>query len=222
MSALGHKRTFRHVRPMSALPPESGHSPAALRCPLWARSGHRQPYSITSSARASSAGGTVRPSAVDRCRLARGPAAKEPDHRHCRLLRARRERPRCRAAEKRNELTTPHARPPTPEGHRSDSNRDIGRDQRCPLWARSGLMHCSKQHLYSITSSAREQCPLSAISDNSHRTAYSISSLAKASNVGGIVSPSAFAVFMLITSSNLVACSTGKSAGLAPFSILSM
>jgi hypothetical protein len=36
------------------------------------------------------------------------------------------------------------------------------------------------------------------------------------------VSPSAFAVFMLITSSNLVACSTGKSAGLAPFSILSM
>src|SRR6267154_1786562 len=49
---------------------------------------------------------------------------------------------------------------------------------------------------------------------------YSITSLAKASNVGGIVSPSAFAVFMLITSSNLVACSTGKSAGLAPFSIL--
>jgi hypothetical protein len=41
----------------------------------------------------------------DRCRLARGPAAKEPDHRHCRLLRARRERPRCRAAEKGNKLT---------------------------------------------------------------------------------------------------------------------
>src|SRR4051794_3107921 len=55
-----------------------------------------------------------------------------------------------------------------------------------------------------------------------HTAAYSITSLAKASNVGGIVSPSAFAVFMLITSSNLVACSTGKSAGLAPFSILSM
>jgi hypothetical protein len=51
---------------------------------------------------------------------------------------------------------------------------------------------------------------------------HSITSLAKASNVGGIERPSAFAVFMLITSSNLVACSTGKSAGLAPFSILSM
>jgi len=33
------------------------------------------------------------------------PAAEEPDHRHRRLLRARRERPRCgSAAEKRDEL----------------------------------------------------------------------------------------------------------------------
>ena len=30
--------------------------------------------------------------------------AEEPDHRHRRLLRARRERPRCRAAEQRDEL----------------------------------------------------------------------------------------------------------------------
>ena len=34
-----------------------------------------------------------------------------------------------------------------------------------------------------------------------------------------MVSPSAFAVFMLITSSNFVGCSTGQSAGLAPFRI---
>ena len=37
----------------------------------------------------------------------------------------------------------------------------------------------------------------------------------------GIVSPSALAVFRLITNSNLVGCSTGRSAGLAPFRILS-
>src|SRR5262247_2531636 len=38
---------------------------------------------------------------------------------------------------------------------------------------------------------------------------------------GGMVSLSALAVFMLITSSNLVGCSIGKSAGLAPLRILS-
>jgi hypothetical protein len=35
---------------------------------------------------------------------------QEPYHRHRRLLRARRERPRRRAAEKANELTSPHIR----------------------------------------------------------------------------------------------------------------
>ena len=59
------------------------------------------------------------------------------------------------------------------------------------------LMHHSKQRLYSITSSART------------------------SNEGGTVRPSALAVFMLITSSNLVGCSTGRSEGLVPLSILS-
>jgi hypothetical protein len=37
----------------------------------------------------------------------------------------------------------------------------------------------------------------------------------------GIVSPSAFAVLRLITSSKLVGCSTGRSAGFAPLRILS-
>jgi hypothetical protein len=37
----------------------------------------------------------------------------------------------------------------------------------------------------------------------------------------GIVSPSVWAVFRLTTKSNLVGCSTGKSAGFAPFRILS-
>src|SRR5262245_9405076 len=83
----------------------------------------------------------------------------EPPFTRSRLLRTHRERPCCRAAEQRDELTA--------------------------------------FHLHSITSSART------------------------SSVGGTSRPSAFAVFMLITTTNLVACSTGMSAGLAPLRILS-
>jgi len=50
---------------------------------------------------------------------------------------------------------------------------------------------------------------------------HSMTSSAMASTPGGIVRPSVFAVLRLITNSNLVGCSTGKSAGLVPFSILS-
>src|SRR5207248_1187110 len=67
----------------------------------------------------------------------------------------------------------------------------------CPFRAKNGLMRRNKLHLYSITSSAR------------------------ASNVGGTVRPSALAVLRLITSSNLVGCSTGRSEGLVPLRILS-
>ena len=82
-----------------------------------------------------------------------GALMEEADHRHRRLLRPRRERPRCsRAAKQRDEL------PP----------------------------------FHSITSSAR------------------------ASSVGGTVRPSILAVWALMTSSNLDACTTGRSAGLAP------
>src|SRR5262249_32909581 len=50
---------------------------------------------------------------------------------------------------------------------------------------------------------------------------HSITSSARASSWGGTSRPSAFAVLRLITSSNFVGCSTGKSAGLAPLRILS-
>src|SRR6516162_521119 len=80
------------------------------------------------------------------------------DHRHRRLLRTRRKRPRrCRAAEQRDELATFH----------------------------------------SITSSAR------------------------ASTVVEMSRPSALAVFMLITSSNLTGACTGSSLGLTPLTIRS-
>ena len=46
-----------------------------------------------------------------------------------------------------------------------------------------------------------------------------LSALAK--TLGGIVNPICFAVLALITNSNFVGCSTGRSAGLVPFKILS-
>src|SRR5262249_5992804 len=51
--------------------------------------------------------------------------------------------------------------------------------------------------------------------------AHSISSSASVSSEGGTVRPSALAALTLMTSSNLVGCSTGRSAGLAPFRIFS-
>ena len=51
--------------------------------------------------------------------------------------------------------------------------------------------------------------------------AYLITSSAWKRSVGGIVRPSASAVLRLMTSSNVVGCSTGRSAGLAPLRILS-
>ena len=50
-----------------------------------------------------------------------------------------------------------------------------------------------------------------------HSAHHSITLLARTKTVCGIVSPSALAGFMLITSSNFVGCCTGKSAGTAPF-----
>ena len=50
---------------------------------------------------------------------------------------------------------------------------------------------------------------------------YSITSLARVSNVGGTSRPSPLAVVRLMTRSNLVGCSTGMSPGFAPRRILS-
>ena len=52
-------------------------------------------------------------------------------------------------------------------------------------------------------------------------TRYSITWFARCSRVCGIVSLSALAVFRLITSSNVLGCSTGRSIGFAPLKILS-
>jgi len=52
-------------------------------------------------------------------------------------------------------------------------------------------------------------------------TPHSITSSARPSTIEGMVRPSAFAVTKLMTSSNLVGCSTGRSLGFAPRRILS-
>jgi hypothetical protein len=51
--------------------------------------------------------------------------------------------------------------------------------------------------------------------------AYSITSSARVSRIGGISRPIALAVLRLMTSSNVVGCSIGSSAGLAPLKIWS-
>ena len=57
---------------------------------------------------------------------------------------------------------------------------------------------------------------------STHRAVpYSITSSARASSAGGRSRPRAFAVLRLMTNSSLVGCSIGRSAGLAPLSILS-
>ena len=65
----------------------------------------------------------------------------------------------------------------------------------CLLWATTGLMRCSKQDTYSITSSARP------------------------SSGSGTVRPSALAVFKFTISSTLVNSWTGRSPGFSPFKI---
>src|SRR5215471_15000668 len=58
MSALGQKQTSSRQIDDVRFTPKADISERAPPCPLCARSGHRPAYSITSSARASSLGGT--------------------------------------------------------------------------------------------------------------------------------------------------------------------
>src|SRR5215831_8016443 len=57
-------------------------------------------------------------------------------------------------------------------------------------------------------------CPLSPLPDSCSAAdrSYSITSSARASSVGGTLRPSTLAVWALITSSNLLDCTTGRSA----------
>src|SRR5262249_44879787 len=68
----------------------------------------------------------------------------------------------------------------------------------------------------------RSETSLSAISDFMHRSKnhhYSINSSAIPDSGSGTVSPSAFAVLRLMVRSTLVACCTGRSVGFSPLRI---
>src|SRR5215470_11040187 len=99
------------------------------------------------------------------------------------------------------------------------SSRGIGESP----WSRNILGHMVGE--FGATDAllrARRERPSGRTDERDERAPsyHSITSSARASTVVGMSMPSALAVLRLITSSNLVGCSTGRSAG-SPFRILS-
>jgi hypothetical protein len=78
------------------------------------------------------------------------------------------------------------------------------------------LMHAAQ--LFAVQIARRKYGPQGR---RRHCLAYSITLSARARMLSGIVTPSNLVVLRFIASSNFVGCSTGRSAGLAPLSILS-
>ena len=72
----------------------------------------------------------------------------------------------------------------------------------CPLWVKS-------RHVQRTS-----RCPLSA--NSGHRAIHSITSSARPISALGTLRPSVLAVLRFMISSTLVACCTGRSAGLSP------
>src|SRR5262249_40152451 len=81
------------------------------------------------------------------------------------------------------------------------------------LWENTEIKNSHRIQLQACTC-AEERDELAA--------SHSITSSARARNESGRVNPIPLAVLRLRTSSNFVACSTGKSAGFVPLKILSM
>ena len=125
------------------------------------------------------------------------------------------------------------------EGSRTARRRrTVCHDESYP-WDFSGCCASTETHRAKAKHSARsppfwifDSCILDFISDldplvintcpnRKSKIDHLITFSARIITTGGIVKPSALAVLRLITSSNLVGCSTGRSAGLVPFRILS-
>src|SRR5262249_31867746 len=81
---------------------------------------------------------------------------------------------------------------------------------------RRGVEEPNHRHRWLLR--ARRERPGSRAPDKRDELAalHSITSLTAACSVSGMVRPRAFAVLRLITSSNLVGCKTGRSAGFSP------
>jgi hypothetical protein len=89
--------------------------------------------------------------------------------------------------------------------------------QRCRLWVRFTPKNRHRQ----LDRPRRKSAPQPDSCTAANSIAHSITSSARARIVGGIVRPSDLEVFRLMTSWNFVGSSTGRSAGLVPFKILS-
>ena len=81
-----------------------------------------------------------------------------------------------------------------------------------------GQEHADAPHALGLLRARRERPRRRRAAEQRDELApvHSITSSARASSVGGTVRPSILAVWALMTSSNLVDCTTGRSAGFAP------
>src|SRR5262249_46638646 len=98
-------------------------------------------------------------------------------------------------------------------GHSQDNRQ-------CPLYPRKrtfvgGVVMSALCQKQTFRAAAREHFQKAALNYNEH-VRYSITSSALASSDCGTVSPSAFVVLRLMTSSYLVGACTGMSAGFSP------
>ena len=84
-----------------------------------------------------------------------------------------------------------------------------------------GVEGAEERHAHKFSRSYCFGVPVTIASSSQASTRYWITWSARTSTDCGIVRPRAFAVLRLMTSSNFVGCSTGRSAGLAPLRILS-
>src|SRR3984957_15134498 len=155
-----------------------------------------------------------------------------------RAFRACRRHPRCRAAQKGDELAPLHVGPrrrhfatPTlalcdritsekPHGHGLPQELikvDVAFGViRAALSVSRSLPVCPEQRTSSEAVGRSQTCQQQTHAAQHH---HSITSSARAKKVGGIVNLSALAVFRLMTSSTLVLCWIGRSVGLTPLRI---
>jgi hypothetical protein len=132
-------------------------------------------------------------------------------------------------------LTTPYRQPITAGifGQRNGSSYQVAQQQFCApevvygSFATGSLsVHFARCPQYSesrhqVSAQYLQRWAITRPSASQQKIAYSITWLASDRKDSGIVRPIAFAVVRLTTSSNLVGCSIGMSAGLAPRNILS-
>src|SRR5262249_31599278 len=84
-----------------------------------------------------------------------------------------------------------------------------------------GHQHTDAPHPFGLLRARRERARCRAAEQRDERAPpHSVPSSASARSLSGTAKASAFAVFILITSSNLTACITGRSAGFVPRRIL--